>query len=177
MAEITLIKRPREETQDVIEQQEEDLFKRQKSYKEILTLLEEEEDEPVEDLSSLISTLQEEISSSTSSSSSSLSSSVPDPTHDPARSGSEIPSTGSGSGSGSEEDEQENVMRHLLEASDDELGIPNSSNVTDGFDEVVGGQVDGGDMFSPVGGEGIWEFEDFEAANYYNMLQSCEIFL
>ncbi|CAO2829612.1 unnamed protein product [Amaranthus hypochondriacus] len=171
MAEITSLKRPREETQDVIEQQEEDLFKRQKSYKEILTLL-EEEDEPVEDLSSLISTLQEEISSS-----SAVSSSESDPTHDAPRSGSEIPSTGSGSGSGSEEDEQENVMRHLLEASDDELGIPNSSNVTEGFDEVVGGQVDGGDMFSPVGGEGIWEFEDFEAANYYNMLQSCEIFL
>ncbi|KNA15915.1 hypothetical protein SOVF_093890 [Spinacia oleracea] len=164
------------------EEEDEEVFKRQKSYKDIITLLEEEEDDPNEDLSSLISTLQEEISSS--SSTSSPSQHGLGPVHDPANSGpyeidQENPSVGSGSG----EDETENVMRHLLEASDDELGLPNTTTTTnsfssDSFDEVVDGQFDGGDFFYPVvGGEGLWEFEDREAANYYSLLQSTEIFM
>ncbi|XP_021722928.1 uncharacterized protein LOC110690412 [Chenopodium quinoa] len=169
-------KRQRED--EAIIQEDEDVFKRQKSYKDIITLLEEEEDEPSDDLSSLISTLQEEISTTTSSSSPSQHG--PDPVHDPASSGPyetdpENPSIGSGSGA----EERNNVMRHLLEASDDELGLPNSS-LSDGFDEVAGnGQFDGGDFFfdTTVGGEGLWEFEDREAANYYSLLQSTEIFM
>ncbi|XP_021746434.1 uncharacterized protein LOC110712278 [Chenopodium quinoa] len=169
-------KRQRED--ETIIQEDEDVFKRQKSYKDIITLLEEEEDEPNEDLSSLISTLQEEISSFTSTTTSS--SSPPQHGPDPVSSGPyetdpENPSVGSGSGA----EERDSVMRHLLEASDDELGLPNSS-LSDGFDEVAGGgQFDGADFFfdTTVGGEGLWEFEDREAANYYSLLQSTEIFM
>ncbi|CAO2829034.1 unnamed protein product [Amaranthus hypochondriacus] len=168
MEEISCLKRQREE-----ETHDESLFKRQKSYKDIINLLEEEEDVPVDDLSSLISTLQEEIACS--SPSSSVSNPAPS---DPYEADPDVPSVGFGSGSGSgSEDENENVMRHLLEASDDELGLPNTSNITDGFDEVVGGQMDDVDLFSSVGGEGIWEFEDYEASNYYSLLQSTEIFI
>lgn len=145
------------------EVEEEEVLKRQKSYKDIITLLEEEEDEPNEDLSYLMSSLQEELSSGPG---------LDQP--GPYEMDPDNPTAGS-SGSGGEEDESEGerVMRHLLEASDDELGIPN----TEGYDGVgiVGGQVDGGDLLSPVGG-GLWEFEDHEAANYYNLLQS-EVFL
>ena len=147
----TSLKRAREEEE--IEIEGEDL-KRQKSYKDIITLLEEDEDDPNEDLSAIISTLQEELSSGGSASD-------PEP---------EKPSS-----SGSEEEEREGegekVMRHLLEASDDELGIPS----TDGFDSATGGHADGGDLLFPIG-ETLWEFEDHEAANYYNLLQS-EIFM
>ncbi|KMT07099.1 hypothetical protein BVRB_6g154260 [Beta vulgaris subsp. vulgaris] len=173
MEEVSSLKRQRDEISQVNTTTiiEEDVFKRQKSYKDIITLLEEEEDYPNEDLSSLISTLQEEISSS-----SSPSSSEPDPARNP----------GPEDGSGLEEEEREKVMRHLLEASDDELGLPSSinseasNNTTDIFsDEVVGGggHVDGGDFLFPLGGEGLWEFEDHEAANYYSLLQSSEIFI
>ncbi|GAB2280296.1 hypothetical protein Dimus_014937 [Dionaea muscipula] len=69
-----------------------------------------------------------------------------------------------------EEGEREKVMRHLLEASDDELGIPNS----DGRVEDMGVEkMDGGDLLGLD--DGLWEIED-DAANYYALLQS-EIFL
>lgn len=171
----------------MIEEDTEDVFKRQKSYKDIITLLEEDEDEPNQDLSSIISTLQEEISSSSNSSSSSPSAYGPGPVYNPAISGPyetdpENPPVVSGLGSGSgveEEEEKENVMRHLLEASDDELGLPSTTSLSDSFEEAGFGQVDSGDFFLPVGGEGgLWEFEDREAANYYSLLQtSAEIFL
>ncbi|KAM0001136.1 hypothetical protein Hdeb2414_s0388g00883421 [Helianthus debilis subsp. tardiflorus] len=75
-------------------------------------------------------------------------------------------------------DDKNSVIRHLLEASDDELGIPSrvddsgDGDVTGGDDDVTGGG-DGGD-----GGYGdfwLWELED-EAANYYTLLQS-ELFM
>lgn len=148
------LKRGREDEEIEIEEEED--LKRQKSYKDIITLLEEDEDDPNEDLSSIISTLLDELSSG-----------APDPE--------EPGSLGSVSSSGSEEEregEGEKVMRHLLEASDDELGIPS----TDGLDSSAGASyVDGGDWSLPVG-ESLWEFEDHEAANYYNLLQS-EIFM
>jgi len=154
MEENKQLKRQRDENE---EENEQEVLKRQKSFKDIITLLEEEEDEPIEDLSSLISTLQEEISSG--------------PESGPLHSGNpENPSCTTGS----PEEEGEKVMRHLLEASDDELGIPS----TEGSDAAAEGHVDGGDLLFTFGGvgEGIWEFEDHEAANYYNLLQS-EIFL
>ncbi|KAK9675843.1 hypothetical protein RND81_11G035600 [Saponaria officinalis] len=170
MEEISSLKRVREgETLE----NEEEMIKRQKSYKDIITLLEEDGDEPNDDLSSLISTLQEEIISSTSGSDPICAGSTePDPVHYE-------------SGSGGEEGVEE-VMRHLLEASDDELGIPNTfhddnnknnGQEMDGFDEVVG-HVDGGDLLFAVG-EGLWEFEDHEANNYYeyNDLLQSEIFM
>nr|XP_043625339.1 uncharacterized protein LOC122596775 [Erigeron canadensis] len=69
-------------------------------------------------------------------------------------------------------DEKESVIRHLLEASDDELGIP----------AVDGGGGDGGDG-GDINGvnylldlcDGLWELED-EAANYHTLLQS-ELFM
>ncbi|KAJ8441323.1 hypothetical protein Cgig2_024835 [Carnegiea gigantea] len=158
MEESKQLKRQRDENE---EENEEEVLKRQKSFKDIITLLEEEEDDPNEDLSSLISTLQEEISSG--------------PESGPAYSGpDEHDSENPLSTAGFPQEEGEKVMRHLLEASDDELGIPS----TDGSDAAPDGGVDGGDLLFTFGGvgEGIWEFEDHEAANYYNMLQS-EIFL
>lgn len=158
MEESKQLKRQRDENE---EENEEEVLKRQKSFKDIITLLEEEEDDPNEDLSSLISTLQEEISSG--------------PESGPAYSGpDEHDSENPSSTAGFPVEEGEKVMRHLLEASDDELGIPS----TDVSDAAPDGRVDGGDLLFTFGGvgEGIWEFEDHEAANYYNMLQS-EIFL
>lgn len=58
-----------------------------------------------------------------------------------------------------EEGERERVMRHLLEASDDELGIPNG-------EFLVGEGVDGVAL-----SDALWELED-EAANYYTLFQS-----
>ncbi|KAD7116495.1 hypothetical protein E3N88_03763 [Mikania micrantha] len=79
-----------------------------------------------------------------------------------------------------DDDEKERVIRHLFEASDDELGIP--SRVDDGGDGGGGG----GDVTEHVAGDGyegfsfglcdgLWELED-EAANYYTLLQS-ELFM
>ncbi|XP_039003746.1 uncharacterized protein LOC120130600 [Hibiscus syriacus] len=64
-------------------------------------------------------------------------------------------------------DDKEKVIRHLLEASDDELGIPNKQSVFGvEFDE---GFHNGGNSFALC--DGLWELED-EAANYYTLLQS-----
>ncbi|KAK9050992.1 hypothetical protein SSX86_027617 [Deinandra increscens subsp. villosa] len=72
-----------------------------------------------------------------------------------------------------DEDEKERVIRHLLEASDDELGIPSRVDVGDAGDGGGGG---GGCGDFPVGlCDGLWELED-EAANYYTLLQS-ELFM
>ncbi|XP_039065378.1 uncharacterized protein LOC120210757 [Hibiscus syriacus] len=60
MDEQTPLKRQREETQIPDEE-----TKRHKSYNHILSLLESEEDEPNQDLSSLITALQHELSSDT----------------------------------------------------------------------------------------------------------------
>ncbi|KAF5779590.1 hypothetical protein HanRHA438_Chr12g0572611 [Helianthus annuus] len=74
------------------------------------------------------------------------------------------------------DDEKESVIRHLLEASDDELGIPRRADddVSGGGggvdDDVTGGGCDMVDLC-----DGLWELED-EAANYYTLLQS-ELFM
>ncbi|GAU32404.1 hypothetical protein TSUD_220930 [Trifolium subterraneum] len=76
-----------------------------------------------------------------------------------------------------EEDEKVKVMRHLLEASDDELGIPNTSGDDDGL-IGYGGEDDGfkgGDEFSSLCCDKLWELED-ERANYYALSQS-ELFM
>ncbi|PWA62123.1 hypothetical protein CTI12_AA366780 [Artemisia annua] len=65
-----------------------------------------------------------------------------------------------------DEDEKESVIRHLLEASDDELGLP---AVTKGGDDVAEVSYYG-DLC-----DGLWELED-EVANYYTLLQS-ELFM
>ncbi|XP_076939219.1 uncharacterized protein LOC143607794 [Bidens hawaiensis] len=73
------------------------------------------------------------------------------------------------------DDEKERVIRHLLEASDDELGLPSrvegGADGEGGGDDVAGGGH--GEYYSL--GDGLWEFEDV-AANYYTLLQS-ELFM
>ncbi|XAR65177.1 hypothetical protein NMG60_11009199 [Bertholletia excelsa] len=157
MAE-TPLKRQREETL-VSESMEHEDPKRQKSYTHIISLLEDEEDETNQDFSSILTTLQHELSE-------------PDPDlHETSGSGSpEFNPASHGGLKGEEEEEEgerERVMKHLLEASDDELGIPNK---VDGRDDDV---INGGDGLPVI--DGFWEFED-EAANYYTLLQS-ELFM
>ncbi|GLT98403.1 hypothetical protein SLE2022_159090 [Rubroshorea leprosula] len=171
MAE-TPVKRQREETY-IPEEIEE--VKRQKSFNHILSLLESEEDEPTQDLSSLITSLQQELSSE------SVPGLVPGSTTvdtDGATAATTVEDYRSASCSSSSSNllkDEEDVIRHLLEASDDELGIPNREA---GVEVVGGGGEDlngGGDGLLPVWSDGFWELED-EAANYYTLLQS-ELFM
>ncbi|KAM1194173.1 hypothetical protein ACFX15_020501 [Malus domestica] len=149
-------------------------LKRQKPYTDILSLLDEEEVEPPEDLSSLITTLQQEISPEPLNafpSSETLAAESALEGYASSSSGSSTPT--SSNACFLKEDECERVMRHLLEASDDELGIPQRE--AHGSDEVEGDgfKFDGLDGFSF--GDGLWELED-EAANYYTLVQS-ELFM
>ncbi|KAI5679059.1 hypothetical protein M9H77_10009 [Catharanthus roseus] len=149
--------------------------KRHKSYDDILSILEEEGDEPNEDLSDIFTSLQQELSSD-----SAAADILPLLGSD---GGSEVESgrqvTGGSIGAASEcgsvrsdneldeEDERVRVMRHLLEASDDELGIPNRVD-----EEINSGE--GEQLFSL--GDGMWEFED-DAANYYYSMMQSELFM
>ncbi|KAG7032206.1 hypothetical protein SDJN02_06249, partial [Cucurbita argyrosperma subsp. argyrosperma] len=169
-------KRQRDEAQ-MEEMSEGEELKRQKSYDQILSLLEEEEEEAVEDLSSIISSLQQEISSSSSSSSSPCSTKWHPISKQTNTQKAEMEEAAASAECGSVEDyasccccssssvneeeggERERVMRHLLEASDDELGIPNS-------EFMVGEGVDGVALC-----DALWELED-EAANYYTLFHS-----
>lgn len=169
MAESTL-KRQREgkQIEELVEVEE---TKRHKpsSYNHILSLLDEaEEEEPAQGLSSLMTSLQHELSSDDS---------VPCPnTNDDQESSNPITSSPSSSSSSSskqedEFDDKESVMRHLLEASDDELGIPSmeasgANNSSIDSDEVG---ISSADCLTLC--DGLWDLED-EAANYYTLLQS-----
>ncbi|KAM7251385.1 hypothetical protein ACFE04_023268 [Oxalis oulophora] len=156
MAESIKISSKRERDEE--ERQVDDVFKRQKSYNDLLSLLDSDEEEQNEDLSSIITTLQREISSSDVSDSLSV-------THD------------------DDDAEKERVMRHLLEASDDELGIPNISGgeVDDDAVSSSGGGGGGGEvhyvddddnkLFNGYDDGLFWELED-DVANYYTVLQS-----
>ncbi|KAJ0037759.1 hypothetical protein Pint_22707 [Pistacia integerrima] len=163
MAE-TPSKRQREETQ--VEDIEE--TKRPKSYNHILSLLEDEEDELSPDLSSFITNLQQEISSDSTFDKT-------DQENNPTTASSttlEDCTTASSTSSCSKEDEEddrERVIRHLLQASDDELGIP---NMEVGVSSVEYGEIgfNGGDGGFSLG-DGLWELED-QTANYYALLQS-----
>ncbi|XP_051149006.1 uncharacterized protein LOC127263816 [Andrographis paniculata] len=92
----------------------------------------------------------------------------------PAEEVEEIPggATAAACSSSDEDDGVNSVMRHLLEASDDELGLPNCTD-----DEALNtADVSCSENF-PIdfGNDGLWEFEDV-AAGYYTMLQS-ELFM
>ena len=187
MEETALSKRPREEETHA---EEESNLKKQKPYNHILSLLDADEEESTQqDLSPLISTLQEEITSSASDAET-LSFSptlILNPTlengqensNSSATAASSSPATledysqSNGDFKGDVDDDKERVMRHLLEASDDELGIPNTSDNIGLLDFGENG-VDGENGFSSLC-DGLWEFED-ETANYYTLLQS-ELFL
>ncbi|KAK2994658.1 hypothetical protein RJ640_007839 [Escallonia rubra] len=163
-------KRQREEThlQDVSDQE----AKRHKSssYTHILSILEEEEDEATQDLSAIFATLQQELCSDFAlfDDPSPCPASGPDPDSQTTPLSTSA-TTGESKGE-EEEDEKVRVIKHLLEASDDELGIPQRSE-DGGYDDAT---VDGGDGPVALGG-GFWELED-EAANYYTLWQS-ELFM
>ncbi|CAB4295205.1 unnamed protein product [Prunus armeniaca] len=169
--------------------------KRQKSYNHILSLLDEEEEEPSQDLSSIITTLQQELSSDSAAEpltafpnsdadqeinqSSGSTAATAFEGYASSSSGSSSPSS-SNTNSGfmkegdEQEDDGERVMRHLLEASDDELGIPQREEVS-GFDDAEDAGFNGLMMDGFSFGDGLWELED-EAANYYTLVQS-ELFM
>ena len=133
-------------------------LKRQKSYTQILSLLDEDEEEPIHDLSSIITTLQQEISSP--SSPQNTADAVTTATHDSVSTSSSSVTSSDSVKETEEEGESERVMRHLLQASDDELGIPAG-------EFLVGDGVNGVLPFC----DAFWELED-EAANYYTLFQS-----
>ncbi|EOY01967.1 hypothetical protein QUC31_013509 [Theobroma cacao] len=191
----TPVKRQRDETQSSQGSEEHvvEESKRHKSYNHILSLLEAEEDEPNQDLSSLITTLQQELSSD-----SVLDDPLPCPTATTLGADREnqltraagtntttttttttledYTSATSSLKEDEDQDDKERVIRHLLEASDDELGIPNREG-GDGLGVEV---VEYEERFNNVGNgfafsDGLWELED-EAANYYTLLQS-ELFM
>lgn len=171
-------KRQRDEAEEILSEGED--LKRQKSYNQLVSLLEEEEEEAMEDLSSIITTLQQEIqqthipnpNSNPNPNTNSSSSSQPQsqqPVEEDYTDFFSSPSSSSVNSPNSmkelEEEERERVMRHLLEASDDELGIPNGEFFVGDEDEGV---MNGGVALC---GDALWEFED-EAANYYTLFQS-----
>ncbi|RDY14662.1 hypothetical protein CR513_00244, partial [Mucuna pruriens] len=168
-------KRPREEPQE----HEEDALdcaqllessKRHKPYNHILSLLESEEEDSTQDLSPLITALQQEITNSPSDSDTLLS--QHNLSNTTTNNNLEYCSSSTTQYS-SEELDKEGVMRHLLEASDDELGIPNKVDEERLLDFREDG-FNAGDMFSSIC-DGLWELED-ETANYYDLLQS-QLFL
>ncbi|KAJ8773782.1 hypothetical protein K2173_006432 [Erythroxylum novogranatense] len=176
----TTSKRQREETHVEGGDEHVEESKRHKSYNHILSLLEEEEDEPTQDLSSLITTLQQELSTDSTTldvlSYPTLETDADTNTLTMATATLEDYPSSSSSSSSSKEDEEgdrDRVIRHLLEASDDELGLPNREENEDGFVN------NGGDACSVVDGfslcDELWEFEDFNA-NYYALVQS-EVFM
>ncbi|CAL5188727.1 unnamed protein product [Lathyrus oleraceus] len=165
MEETKIPKRPREA------QMEKDLdfeesSKKHKPYNHILSLLDLdlEEEESTQDLSPMITTLQQELTCASNNYQDTLLVSQNDQNSLTSFEEEE------------EEDEKVKVMRHLLEASDDELGIPSTSG--DDYGLVGFGGEDygfnGGDEFSSLCDK-LWELED-ERANYYDLLQS-ELFL
>ncbi|GAA0165222.1 hypothetical protein LIER_20680 [Lithospermum erythrorhizon] len=178
-------KRPRDE-EISLEQEEnsQDIIKRQKTYNQLLSILEEDEEEPINDnLSNIFTTLEQELSSS---SDFSLNfDNILLPNFDVSEADQELHATNAcfsleksmcNQILKNEKEEDNNneryndVMRHLLEASDDELGLPG----TGGGAATEGGGGGGGDTIISVN-DGLWEFED-ESANYYAMLQS-ELFM
>ncbi|TKY69658.1 hypothetical protein E2542_SST05939 [Spatholobus suberectus] len=126
MEETLVPKRPREEAQMEKDLDfEEEYSKRHKPYNHILSLLDLEENEATEDLSPLMTTLQQEITCASNN------------TSDDTFCCTQLKKMAKTTLQLLEEEEndKEKVMRHLLQASDDELGIPNSGDRLFGFGE------------------------------------------
>ncbi|CAF1906582.1 BnaCnng70820D [Brassica napus] len=171
-ATLSSLKRHRDEQeQETIPQED---TKKQKpssfytSYNQVQFFLDDAE--AGNDLTSLITTLQQELS-----------------TEEQNAVVFEIPALSSSSCSSSSscaskdeeyESDKEKMMKHLLEASDDELGIPNikfgESNYEVVKNESNQDYVNGFSLLDGFG-DGLLELED-EAANYYTLLQS-ELFM
>jgi len=179
-------KRPREEeeeeTQKDLNFEQDYSSKKQKPYTHILSLLDSEEEDSTQDLSPLITTLQQEISCA-SNNGDFQDALLGGPaqaidldnltTMDGATVASEEGVVKEKEKEKEEEEsEKERVMRHLLQASDDELGIPSSGDGVFGFVGEDGFNSEHG--FSSLCDK-LWELED-ERANYYAFLQS-ELFL
>ncbi|CAF2045663.1 hypothetical protein BRARA_I03153 [Brassica rapa] len=174
MAETTPIKRHREEETLA----DEEATKRQKpssssssSYNDQILCLLDDSDElnrPNNDLTSFLNALQQEISSDDKNAAVSRVSNVEDS------------STSCVSWKEDDVDDENNekVIQHLLEASDDELGIPNTGFGESNYDmiknDINQDYVYGNSLLDGFG-DAFWELED-EAANYYTLLQS-ELFL
>ncbi|KAK4788735.1 hypothetical protein SAY86_020054 [Trapa natans] len=126
-------------------------FKRLRPYEDILSLLDDEEDHPHQDVSHLMTTLQQEISSPSAAEPSAADGRYSEPDG---------------------EDEGEKVMRHLFEASDDELGLPSMSDgsVESGKEACDAAELTAEGLDDLYDG-GLWEMDD-EATNYYAVLQS-----
>ncbi|KAL2484596.1 hypothetical protein Adt_29352 [Abeliophyllum distichum] len=157
MAE-TQLKRQREEFHEAETSNFDDTdSKRHKSYDNILSILDEEEEaeeeEPNKDFSAIFTTLQQELSSSfVSPPPCTAEESGLDHNQTTATSADCSPRSG-GSAKEYEDDDSVKIMiRRLLEASDDELGIPNR------VDEEI--KSEGNRLLC----DGLWELED-EAAN------------
>ncbi|KAG8366326.1 hypothetical protein BUALT_Bualt17G0068200 [Buddleja alternifolia] len=172
MAE-TQLKRLREDSSS----SEHDDSKRQKPYNnDIQNLLEDDIEEPEpslepsQDLSAIFTTLQQELTfdfetppcTAAAAEETHLS-------HHHHHSAAECGDAGGG------DEDVKSVMRHLLEASDDELGIPNGGDDdNDNTNNIVGINSDENYEYN-FNYNGLWEFED-ETANYYTVLQS-ELFM
>ncbi|XP_019170544.1 PREDICTED: uncharacterized protein LOC109166109 [Ipomoea nil] len=151
---------PKRQRGEAIEEEEEASKRHKYSYNHLMSILEEEEEEdddnkPVQDLSAILTALQQELCS-------------------PATAGEAEPPPAGLTTASSKEDENGDrfsVIRHLLEASDDELGIPAGSGMDGGGGN---GTTDGGggaDLPAFSLSDGLWELED-ESANYYSLLHS-----
>ncbi|CAH9096752.1 unnamed protein product [Cuscuta epithymum] len=167
----TQLKRHRDETSESVD---EETSKRQK-YNHLLSILEEEDDDkdkPMqENLSAIFTSLQQELCSPSASHSSSFE--PPPPCNTAEQPGPVVGPVGPRTslelnpgflprGNLVEEDEV-SVMRRLLEASDDDLGIPSGGDVVDG------GALNGINAGGSQDNDGFWEVED-EIANYYGLL-------
>ncbi|KAL2484614.1 hypothetical protein Adt_29370 [Abeliophyllum distichum] len=134
-----------------------------KSYDNILSILDEEEEaeeeEPNKDFSAIFTTLQQELSSSFVSPLPCMAEDSGMNHNQTTATSADCSSSSGGSAKEYKDDDSVRVMiRRLLEASDDELGIPNR------VDEEI--KAEGNRLLC----DGLWELED-EAANYYTMLQ------
>lgn len=184
----TLVKRHRDEFEesDIQEFDENREAKRYKPYnttinsnkqQALVSFLEQQEDDhdigvSSQDLSLFLTNLQQELFSDPSPC-------LPDPSNGAHQTLMMDPTTEAWNICSKEDDDEKEsvIIRHLLEASDDELGLPNEVGVdrtVSSGDEDFNG-VDDDDEFkhnSSLFCDGIlWELED-EAANYYTLLQS-----
>nr|ANW12198.1 putative LisH domain-containing protein C1711.05-like protein [Olea europaea subsp. europaea] len=160
-------KRLREESNEQVFELEDSNSKRNKSYDNILSILDEEpeQNEPNQELSAIFSTFQQELTGDPLA----CTASEAEQDHHPSAAATTTSGGGECSPKEEEEDDSIKVIRHLLEASDDELGIPNTNNRVD--EEINYGNYN---TFA-ASFDGFWELED-EAANYYTVLQS-ELFM
>ncbi|XP_027361570.1 uncharacterized protein LOC113869448 [Abrus precatorius] len=182
MEETLVPKRPREEAQveknlDFVE----GYSKRYKPYNHILSLLDLEEEDSTQDLSPLMTTLQQEITCASNNNPNTLLECAPlkNDQNSLTTTFACVDDTATSPTcfctqqmlKEEEENDKESVMRHLLHASDDELGIPSSGDGLLGFEQEGFNSID---EFSSLCDK-LWELED-ERANYYALMQS-ELFL